>query len=55
MAPPPSKPSDAADRGMLQHVERVLAGSIGASSARIVLTHALKRKGLDVDEVASLG
>jgi PAS domain S-box-containing protein len=50
----PSKPSDPADRGMLQHVERVLAGSIGASSARIVLTHALKRKGLDVDEVAEL-
>jgi PAS domain S-box-containing protein len=53
-ARPPSKPSEAADRGMLQHVERVLAGSIGASSARIVLTHALKRKGLDVDEVAEL-
>jgi PAS domain S-box-containing protein len=53
-ARPPSKPSDAADRGMLQHVERVLAGSIGPSSARIVLTHALKRKGLDVDEVAEL-
>jgi PAS domain S-box-containing protein len=53
-ARPPSKPSDAADRGMLQHVERVLAGSIGTSSARIVLTHALKRKGLDVDEVAEL-
>jgi PAS domain S-box-containing protein len=51
---PPAKPSDAADRGMLQHVERVLGGSIGASSARIVLTHALKRKGLDVDEVAEL-
>src|SRR3984957_20327203 len=53
-ARPPSKPSDAADRGMLQHVERVLAGSLGGSSARIVLTHALKRKGLDVDEVAEL-
>lgn len=53
-ARPPSKPSDAADRGMLQHVERVLAGSIGPSSARIVLTHALKRKGLDVEEVAEL-
>jgi Na+/proline symporter/signal transduction histidine kinase len=53
-AHPPSKPADAADRGMLQHVERVLAGSIGASSARIVLTHALKRKGLDVDEVREL-
>jgi len=42
----------AVDRGMLQHVERVLAASIGPSSARIVLTHALQRKGLDVDEVA---
>jgi PAS domain S-box-containing protein len=51
---PPCKPSDAADRGMLQHVERALAGSIGASSARIVLTHALKRKGLDMDEVAEI-
>jgi PAS domain S-box-containing protein len=50
----PSRPSDVVDRGMLQHVERVLGGSIGASSARIVLTHALKRKGLDVDEVAEL-
>jgi PAS domain S-box-containing protein len=53
-ASPPSKPSDAADRGMLHHVERVLTGSIGPSSARIVLTHALRRKGLDVDEVAEL-
>jgi PAS domain S-box-containing protein len=51
---PPSKPSDPADRGVLQHVERALAGSIGASSARIVLTHALKRKGLDMDEVAEM-
>jgi len=53
-ARPRPKPSDAADRGMLQYVERVLGGSIGASSARIVLTHALKRKGLDVEEVAEL-
>jgi PAS domain S-box-containing protein len=51
---PPAKASDAADRGMLHHVERVLTGSIGPSSARIMLTHALKRKGLDVDEVAEL-
>jgi PAS domain S-box-containing protein len=48
------KPGEPADRGLLQHVERVLAASIGASSARVVLTHALKRKGLDVDEVAEL-
>jgi PAS domain S-box-containing protein len=53
-ARPPSKSSDSADRGMLQHVERVLAGSIGPSSARIVLTHALKRNGLDLDEVGEL-
>jgi PAS domain S-box-containing protein len=53
-ARPRPKPADAADRGMLQHIERVIAGSIGASSARILLTHALKRRGLDVDEVAEL-
>jgi len=48
------KPAEPADRGLLQHFERVLAGSIGSSSARVVLTHALKRKGLEVDEVAEL-
>lgn len=48
------KPGEAADRGLLQHFERVLAGSIGASSARVVLTHALKRKGLSLDEVAEM-
>ena len=51
---PPPKPAEPADRGLLQHFERVLAGSIGASSARVVLTHALKRKGLSLDEVAEL-
>jgi PAS domain S-box-containing protein len=51
-AQPAAEPAAPADRGMLQHIERVLAGSIGPSSARIVLTHALKRKGLDVEEVA---
>jgi Na+/proline symporter len=35
------KPSESADRGLVQHVERALAASIGASSARVVLTHAL--------------
>ncbi len=49
-----AKPSDPADRGLLQHVERVLTGSIGPSSARVFITHALKRRGLDVDEVAEL-
>jgi PAS domain S-box-containing protein len=51
---PLPKPGESADRGLLQHFERVLAGSIGASSARVVLTHALKRKGLSPDEVAEL-
>jgi PAS domain S-box-containing protein len=48
------KPTDAAHRDLLQYFERVLAGSIGASSARVVLTHALKRKGLSLDEVAEM-
>src|SRR5580698_1975693 len=48
------KPGAPADRALLQHFERVLAGSIGASSARVVLMHALKRKGLEIDEVADL-
>jgi len=48
------KPTDAAGRGVLQHFERVMTASIGAPSARVVLTHALKRKGLAADEVAEL-
>lgn len=43
-----------ADRALLQHVERVLAGAIGASSARLVLTSALRGSGMELDEVASL-
>jgi PAS domain S-box-containing protein len=50
----PPKPSEPALRGLVQHVERALAASIGASSARVVLTHALQRKGLEIDEVAEL-
>ena len=51
---PVPRPGDAADRALLQHVERELAGSVGASTARALLTHALKRRGLEVDEVAEL-
>jgi Na+/proline symporter/signal transduction histidine kinase/ActR/RegA family two-component response regulator len=43
-----------ADRALLQHVERVLAGALGASSARLVMTSALRGRGLELDEVASL-
>ncbi len=48
------KPTEPAERALMQHVERALAASIGASSARVVLTHALQRKGLDVEEVVEL-
>jgi PAS domain S-box-containing protein len=47
-------PNDAADRGLLQHVERQLAGAIGGASARRVLTTALRGTGLDLGEVVSL-
>jgi PAS domain S-box-containing protein len=50
----PKRPTISAKVGDLEAVERVLAGSIGVSSARVVFTHALKRKGLDVNEVAEL-
>jgi len=43
-----------ADRGLMQHMERVLAGVIGSSSARLMLTHALQGRGLAAEEVAEL-
>jgi Na+/proline symporter/signal transduction histidine kinase/CheY-like chemotaxis protein len=51
---PVPRANDRADRSLLQHVERALAGSLGASSARMLLTHALRRRGLELDEVAEL-
>jgi Na+/proline symporter/signal transduction histidine kinase len=48
------KPGETADVGLVQHVERLLAAAIGASSARLILQHALRGKGLAVDEVAEL-
>jgi PAS domain S-box-containing protein len=50
----PLQPNDAADRGLLQHTERLLAGAIGGASARRVLTTALRGTGLDLGEVVSL-
>jgi PAS domain S-box-containing protein len=47
-------PSDAADRGLLQYTERLLAGAIGGGSARRVLTTALRGTGLDLGEVVSM-
>jgi PAS domain S-box-containing protein len=46
--------SEPADRGLMQHMERVLAGAIGASSARLMLTHALRGRGLAAEDVAEL-
>jgi len=46
--------TDPADRGLMQHMERVLAGAIGASSARLMFTHALGGRGLAAEEVAEL-
>ena len=46
--------SDLADRPLLQFTERLLAGAIGAASARRMLTSALRGTGLDVSEAALL-
>ncbi len=50
----PPKQSEPADRGLMQHMERVLAGAIGASSARLMFTHALRGRGLAAEEVAEM-
>jgi PAS domain S-box-containing protein len=50
----PPKSTDPADRGVMQHMERVLAGAIGASSARLIFTHALRGRGLAAEEVAEM-
>jgi PAS domain S-box-containing protein len=48
------RPAEPADRGLLQAMERVLAGAIGASSARLMFTHALGGRGIAAEEVAEL-
>ena len=48
------QPSAAADRSWVQFTERLLAAAIGASSARLVLTSALKGSGMDVAEVVAV-
>ncbi len=47
-------PSDAADRSLLQHTERLLSASIGAATARRMLTTALRGIGMDLGEVVAL-
>jgi PAS domain-containing protein len=51
---PLPKPAEPADRGFMQHMERVLAGAIGSSSARLMFTHALRGRGLAAEEVAEM-
>ncbi|MEB2315678.1 MAG: PAS domain-containing hybrid sensor histidine kinase/response regulator [Xanthomonadaceae bacterium] len=47
-------PGDAADRSLLQHTERLLSASIGAATARRMLTTALRGTGMDLGEVVAL-
>jgi PAS domain S-box-containing protein len=51
---PAPRPSEPADRGLLQYMERVLAGAIGASSARLMFTHAMAGRGIAPEDVAEL-
>lgn len=50
----PLLPEASAERALVQHTERVLAGAIGAASARRMLTSALRGTGLDLSEAATL-
>ncbi len=47
-------PSLNADRSLLQFTERLLAGAIGAASARVVISTALRRTGMDIGDVVLL-
>jgi Na+/proline symporter/signal transduction histidine kinase len=51
---PPRSSGAIADRALLQFTERLLAGAIGAASARRMLTSALRGTGLDLSEAALL-
>ena len=48
------QPAGAADRAWIQFTERLLAASIGAASARLVLTSVLRGSGMHLDEVMAL-
>ena len=50
----PLQPGDAADRALIQHTERVLAGAVGAASARRILMGVLSGSGLDIGEAMAL-
>jgi len=47
-------PSQSADRRLLLFTERLLAGAIGAASARVVITAVLRKKGMEIGDVVLL-
>ena len=47
-------PSVPADRRLVQFTERLIAGAIGASSARVVMTAALRKTGMEIGDVVLL-
>ncbi|MBT8082822.1 MAG: hybrid sensor histidine kinase/response regulator [Gammaproteobacteria bacterium] len=47
-------PSLRADRRLLQFTERLLSGAIGAASARIVISTALRKTGMEIGDVVLL-
>ena len=47
-------PAMPADRRLLQFTERLLAGAIGAASARVVITTALRKTGMEIGDVVLL-
>lgn len=48
------QPAASADRALVQFTERLLAAAIGAASARLTLTTALRGSGMELGEVMSL-
>jgi len=50
----PWHPEQPADRALAQFTERLLASAIGAASARLTLTTALRGSGMELGEVVSL-
>lgn len=50
----PLKADQIADRALVRFVERQLAAALGATSARLVLTGALRGTGMEFEEVAAL-
>ncbi|KAB8193361.1 response regulator [Lysobacter maris] len=50
----PWQPGQPADRALTQFTERLLASAIGAASARLTLTSALRGSGMELGEVVAL-